>query len=416
MSLLEGGGKGEGEWSGEFDPLSDPEEKRVVFAALDSFCQYRKVAHLNVTHRRRQNFYALPSAQWQVLAAPPFSILDTFERVDDAIDKNADIASAILEAGLEGFGLDAVPTEESRDWRGTATPSDLDKARSTIRQFYRDWSAEGAEERAACYGPILTDLEHEFLSCQDRGAIKVLVPGAGLGRLVFEICAAGFWTEGNEISYHQLMASNFVLNRTSATERMELFPWALSFSNHVSREHQLQRVMIPDIHPGTALGEASSHTITPASQRLSMSAADFALLYSDTSHRGYYDAVATVFFVDTAPNLMNYISTIRNCLKVQGIWINFGPLLWHFEDSNFGPKETAGEEQPETKRNRQQKGIAGAGSVEFTDEEVILLIESSGFKIERHMAHGGESGYIQDPRSMLQNTYIASHWVARRLE
>lgn len=26
-----------GEWSGEYDPLTDPEEKRVLFAALDSF-------------------------------------------------------------------------------------------------------------------------------------------------------------------------------------------------------------------------------------------------------------------------------------------------------------------------------------------------------------------------------------------
>ncbi len=28
---------GEGEWGGDFDPFSDPEEKRVLFAALDSF-------------------------------------------------------------------------------------------------------------------------------------------------------------------------------------------------------------------------------------------------------------------------------------------------------------------------------------------------------------------------------------------
>jgi carnosine N-methyltransferase len=27
----------EGEWGGDFDPLSDPEERRVLFGALDSF-------------------------------------------------------------------------------------------------------------------------------------------------------------------------------------------------------------------------------------------------------------------------------------------------------------------------------------------------------------------------------------------
>jgi carnosine N-methyltransferase len=30
-------GEETGEWGGDFDPFSDPEEKRVLFGALDSF-------------------------------------------------------------------------------------------------------------------------------------------------------------------------------------------------------------------------------------------------------------------------------------------------------------------------------------------------------------------------------------------
>lgn len=30
-------GENVGEWEGDFDPLADPEERRVLFAALDSF-------------------------------------------------------------------------------------------------------------------------------------------------------------------------------------------------------------------------------------------------------------------------------------------------------------------------------------------------------------------------------------------
>ena len=45
-----------------------------------------------------------------------------------------------------------------------------------------------------------------------------------------------------------------------------------------------------------------------------------------------YDAVAAVFFLDTAPNLIRYLEVIRHCLKPGGVLINVGPLLWHWEN------------------------------------------------------------------------------------
>lgn len=43
--------------------------------------------------------------------------------------------------------------------------------------------------------------------------IKVLVPGAGLGRLAYELAYRGYSCQGNEFSVFMLFASNFVLNR-----------------------------------------------------------------------------------------------------------------------------------------------------------------------------------------------------------
>ena len=77
---------------------------------------------------------------------------------------------------------------------------DLDKVRSTIKQFVRDWSQEGTLEREAAYDPILEALENAFkhVSSAHRNQLRVLVPGAGLGRLAFEIAWLGFSCQGNE--------------------------------------------------------------------------------------------------------------------------------------------------------------------------------------------------------------------------
>ena len=58
-------------------------------------------------------------------------------------------------------------------------------------------------------------------------------------------------------------------------------------------------------------------------------------------------------------------------------------------------------------------GIADPGAVELTDDEVVALIDQLGFDIEKRES-GIAAPYIQDLNSMLQNTYKASHWVARK--
>lgn len=332
--------------------------------------------------------------------------------MDQAIDSNADIAEALLEMGLPSFGID--PSDES--WKNQASPGDLDKARSTIRQLYRDWSSEGLPERHASSTPILKALEtHLPLHPSQRHVHHVLVPGAGLGRLVFDICAAGYSVEGNEISYHQLLASNYILNCTRKAGQHTLYPWALSFSNHQSRANQLQAISIPDIHPGAALEIAQAETRSEVhySERMSMTSGDFCVLYRQPEYESSFDAVATCFFIDTAPNVISYIETIKHCLKPGGLWINIGPLLWHFESA---PTPAERDKQRGRASNTgQNEGIGEPGSFELSNEEVVALVSHHGFEIlEQQEMPAGATGYIQDPQSMLQNVYRPSFWVARK--
>ena len=150
---------------------------------------------------------------------------------------------------------------------------------------------------------------------------QVLVPGAGLGRLVFDLALDGCDAEGNEISYHMLVASSYILNFVQAAGQHTIYPWIQVFSNHPTRERHLQGYKVPDVHPGALMAAAQG-----TAGEMTMCAADFLCLYSDAEHAGTFDAVATVFFLDTAPNLIRYLETIYSCLKPGGVLINFGPV------------------------------------------------------------------------------------------
>ncbi|MCJ1326915.1 hypothetical protein MMC10_003581 [Thelotrema lepadinum] len=349
-----------------------------------------------------------------MLAAPPFNILAKFDQVDDAIDTNAEIATSILHTGLEAFGVSPEPSSGEPDWRDTAKAADLEKVNTILRQFCRDWSEEGAPERTAHYRPVLDDLDRLYKDVSDKGEIRVLVPGAGLGRLVFEVCRAGYHTEGNEISFHALLASNWVLNTLKPGEKFDFYPAALRFSNHLSRDDQLRKIQIPDVHPGAELDLASQGRRKHAFERLGMSAADFTVTYSDEQHRGQFDAVATVFFIDTAPNVIRYIEAIHHTIREGGYWINLGPLLWHFEARHdVHPKHTDKEEASSAAKGK--VGIEEPGSVELTNEEILLLVKHMGFEVEAFEVRSDCQGYIQDPPSMVRNSYRVSHFVARKV-
>ncbi|KAF2995221.1 hypothetical protein E8E13_002110 [Curvularia kusanoi] len=410
------------EWEGDYDPLADPDEKQHLLSVLDSFRSYRRLAHFNGTHVRRQAFYSLPQEHWMMLSKPPFSVLESLNKLDDLIDSNAELAEYIFMAGFKSFiapTIDSdwvasiVPEKYARDefqvysivmdhLKVQTTQNDMDKARSCINQFYRDWSAAGSVEREQCFDPVLRALDAEYTSRLQstpdlkKSQIKVLIPGAGLGRSVFDICQAGFSVEGNEISYHELIASSLVLNHTQKAEQFSIAPFALSCSNHLTRADQFQTFAVPDIHPGTALA-AELDSDTPAGERMSMSTGDFCVLYSSSDYEATFDAVTTIFFIDTAPNVIRYIETVRNCLKPGGIWVNLGPLLWH--QAPRGPNVNSQNEDKHSHTHTHDAGIDDPGSVELTNDEVLALVEHLGFKIEEQKTNTLETGYIANPRS-----------------
>lgn len=88
----------------------------------------------------------------------------------------------------------------------------------------------------------------------------------------------------------------------------------------------------------------------------------------------------TCFFMDTAHNIIEYIECISNILKKGGIWVNIGPLLYHYS------------EQPEEIQ------------IELSWEEIEKIIPKFGFKF-RKQPEWRDCVYTNDKESMMQMVY-----------
>ncbi|KFZ56194.1 UPF0586 protein C9orf41, partial [Podiceps cristatus] len=268
--------------------------------------------------------------------------------------------------------------------RGKITPAstfDMDKLKSTLKQFVRDWSEEGKPERDSCYQPIISEIVKNFPKERwDFSKVNILVPGAGLGRLAWEIAMLGYACQGNEWSLFMLFSSNFVLNRCSEINSCKLYPWIHQFSNNRRSADQIRPIYFPDVDP---------HSL-PSGSNFSMTAGDFQEIYSECNT---WDCIATCFFIDTAHNVIDYIDTIWKILKPGGIWINVGkcPLLYHFEN------------------------LGNELSIELSYEDIKNVILQYGFHIEVEK-ESVLSTYTVNELSMMKYYYECVLFVVRKPE
>ena len=254
---------------------------------------------------------------------------------------------------------------------------DITKPRYVLKNVYRDWSVDGQEERRESYGRIIGELKKVLEPNDGNGnRARVLVPGAGLGRLVVDTCLAGYKCEGCEWSYYMLLISDFILNR-STREGHTIFPWVLETCNIVNSVDQFKPIQVPDF-------DCSNLSNLVPFDAMSMSAGDFIEVYSTKDMQGQFDAVLTSFFIDTAQNIAEYIEVLRHCLRPGGFWINLGPLLYHWVDSaTYMPKEEL--------------------SVELSLDDVIEIVASYGFSCQ--MNKQVESHFVSNKHSMARSIY-----------
>ncbi|KAI8914355.1 N2227-like protein-domain-containing protein [Gorgonomyces haynaldii] len=328
--------------------MSDLEEQKHFQSVIQAFRQYR---YIQTKHL---------SDKLQVLKQKNHTgaqmVLKRMQQTLDGINKNAFFLQKIVQHQ---------PFQFETPENVKISELDIDKVRSTLRQFVRDWSSDGQYERSQCYQPVLDRLQ--VLYPTERDQTRVLVPGAGLGRLALEIVNLGYPCQGNEFSYHMLLGSNFVLNQITQKEEYDIFPWIHTFSNLTSQSSQLKCVKIPDF------------VVKEPNADFSMTAGDFTEIYSMQSQENQWDVIVTCFFIDTAKDVFEYLQVMKHCLKNGGRWINLGPLLYHFE------------------------GDQSTYSIEYTLEEVKQMSASLGFDIQNESFT--ESTYSSSQESMMRYLY-----------
>ena len=301
----------------------DPEEYRHLRNVVSAFFNYQ-IDSLRDLARTERDFKSIDE---KYLKRMSFNYTERLDKLKKAIWQNYSFLLKVADPYKNMFKLYKGKNGEILMEPLLVEVKDIIKMRSTLRLFTRDWAMDGIEERNSTYKPILNELKNFFekkTKKEFQDGINILVPGAGLGRLMYEIAKLGFKSQGNEFSYYMLLCSNFIFNNTTKKDEFVLQPFIHSFSNIFNEETPFKKILIPDEN----LGEELSKTDTG---EMSMVAGEFCHVYKDKIN--FFDGIVTCYFIDTANNIIEYIETIHSIVKIGGLWVNFGPLLYHYTEN-----------------------------------------------------------------------------------
>lgn len=400
----------------------DIEEYKALTSVLTACYRYGQYARSTILNPKKLKWESLTSEEQKLLPWFP----EYLEQLKFSIDVNERFFKDVALKSAPQWGAKPDPNS----WFDCST-QDLDKVRGLLIQYLREWSDIGAREREISMGRILHTCERLFPDVNARQHVEVLVPGAGLGRLVVEFVRRGFRTEGNEFSYHMLINSSYILNQSYCSNCFITCPFIHKSSNVVKRNFQNRQAYFPDFNPGDISLINKNYPDIPVSDLMSMVTGSFIDLYGPTnlnklnqaytndplaskfrkSVKGRFKIIATCFFIDTASNIIDYLKTIKNCLSDDGYWINFGPLLWHHEDDDDVMNTTFID--PVT--HKAKKMATPMKGLELSREDLIQLIADMGFTFVTHESDI-DSTYGGDDKSLGSWNYKCEFWVCRKVQ
>lgn len=210
----------------------DPNEMQKTLETMQAYIHLHGVGPnpYELSMRTAAQFAKLPAALAAFLAVGETEQITASVKLAET--KNSAFVQAILDTHLPGDEVESVQGGEERE-EGDAGDEEADydleeltKVRCALYSLVREWSEEGACEREQAFNPLLQALQKYMpVTAKNRNAQKILVPGSGLGRLVFEVAKLGYNTLGNEFSVYMLLFSFYMLNNASHSTPQEICPY-----------------------------------------------------------------------------------------------------------------------------------------------------------------------------------------------
>ncbi|KAK2605858.1 hypothetical protein QQS21_003698 [Conoideocrella luteorostrata] len=350
--------------------------------ALHGFAKYYERQRED-TDRLRGLYKHVSGAQRKFLEEH-VSYSSKFKKVEQRLAHNQHVCDDIVQASLQFYNIGMNELQEHmRDREAEGRQADKISISQSLKHIVRDWTEEGSHERDKPFACLLGTLQRLFTerSRIDK-PVKILLPGAGLGRLGHDIShLGGFEVTINEWSMFMNTAYRFLETQTRELSQ-SVSPFVDGWSHHATDANMQRGLRFPDV--------------PIQSQNVLLVEGDFTTEFKNYSQ--HYDVVLTYFFIDTARNLMSYFDTIKYVLKRGGVWINLGPLLY-----GTGP------------------------FVQLSLEDIVTVSENMGFEFLETEEQCGvptfgnptvrsiKAAYQFDHKALTENAYSAQFWVARKL-
>ena len=305
---------------------------------LASFFNYKNDSMID-TIKMEKDFKSIGEKYLKYLS---FDYKERISKIKKAIDLNEKFLLSIVDKYSSNY--------KKNNSNLLTRPGEINKLRSTLKLFIRDWTIEGKKERDLTYQPIIEQIKKYFSDNNNKNR-NILVPGSGLCRLAFEIGKMGFNVDSIEVSYYMIICSDFIFNPNNelSISKYQIQPLIHSFNCLKTEDAPFQVFNFPDENINEVINN-------PNFGKINIIPGDFIQSYKDKVN--CYDGIVTSFFLDTANNIIEFIEIIYNILKKDGIWINVGPLLYHFHE------------------------IQNEISIELSWEELRKIIVKFGFEIQ----------------------------------
>ncbi|OQE37952.1 hypothetical protein PENCOP_c009G06145 [Penicillium coprophilum] len=347
-----------------------------LLTALHGYTCYKDKSLAEVDKWR--NLYKNVPKRQRTLLESTIHYTRKINTIEHLLDTNAKLSRSMVDYGLSFYNISQSELDEFiKESESQQRSADRTSVSQGMKHFVRDWADEGHEERQQSFGCILNSLA-QMPRTKER-PLRVLLPGSGLGRLAHEVDKlGGFDVTMNEWSAYMNLAYRYV-SSLSVPNSVQFHPYIDWWSHHATTDDLQRSITFPDevIHPSSVL----------------LVEGDFTTVFAE--HTGLYDIIVTLFFIDTARNLITYLETIHRLLRPGGRWVNLGPLLY-----------------------------GTAPFVQLSLDEIVALSASMGFEFQETdpaignvtlsglPVRGLEVAYGRNGRGLNKNAYQAQYWEA----